>query len=57
MSSLYILDISPLSNVGLMKIFSQSVGCHFVLLTVFFICLFGLCVCVCVCVCVFGFSV
>jgi len=34
--SLYILDISPLSDVGLVKIFSQSVGCHFVLLTVSF---------------------
>jgi hypothetical protein len=29
--SLYILDISPLSDVGLVKIFSQSVGCQFVL--------------------------
>jgi hypothetical protein len=36
LSSLYILDISPLSNVGLVKIFSQSVGCCFVLLTVSF---------------------
>ena len=36
LSSLYILDISPLSDVGLVKIFSQSVGCHFVLLTVSF---------------------
>jgi hypothetical protein len=27
LSSLYILDISPLSEVGLVKIFSQSVGC------------------------------
>ena len=34
--SLYILDISPLSDVGLVKIFSQSVGCHFVLLTMSF---------------------
>jgi len=34
--SLYILDISSLSNVGLVKIFSQSFGCHFVLLTVSF---------------------
>jgi hypothetical protein len=32
--SLYILDISPLSDVGLVRIFSQSVGFHFVLLTV-----------------------
>jgi len=31
LSSLYILDISPLSNVGLVKIF-----CHFVLMTVSF---------------------
>ena len=36
LSSLYILDISPLSDIGLVKIFSQSVGCHFVLLTVSF---------------------
>ena len=36
LNSLYILDISPLSDVGLIKIFSQSVGCHFVLLTVTF---------------------
>ena len=35
-SSLYILDISPLSDVGVVKIFSQFVGCHFVLLTVSF---------------------
>jgi hypothetical protein len=34
--SLYILDISPLSNVVSAKIFSQSVGCHFDLLTVSF---------------------
>jgi hypothetical protein len=33
LSSLYILDISPVF-AGLMKIFSQSLGCHFVLLTV-----------------------
>ena len=36
LSSLYILDISPLSDVGLVKIFSQSVGCYFVLLTMSF---------------------
>ena len=36
LSSLYIFDISPLSNVGLLKIFPKSVGCPFVLLTVFF---------------------
>jgi len=30
------LDISPISHVGLLKTFSQSVGCHFVLLTVSF---------------------
>ena len=36
MSSLYILDISPLLDLGLVKIFSQSVGCHFVLVTVSF---------------------
>ena len=34
--SLYILEISPLSDVGLVKIFSHSVGCRFVLLTVSF---------------------
>ena len=33
-SSLYILEISPLSDLGLVKIFSHSVGCLFVLLTV-----------------------
>ena len=33
---LYILDISTLSDVGLVKIFSQSVGCCFVLMTVSF---------------------
>jgi hypothetical protein len=32
--SLYILDISPLSDLGLVKILSQSVGGIFVLLTV-----------------------
>ena len=36
LSSLYILEISPLSDVRLVKIFSLSVGCHFVLLTVSF---------------------
>jgi hypothetical protein len=35
-SSLYILDISPLSDLGLGKIFSHSVGGLFVLLTVSF---------------------
>jgi hypothetical protein len=34
LSSLYILDISPLSVLGLVKILSQSVGDLFVLLTV-----------------------
>lgn len=34
LSSLYILEISPLSDVELMKIFSHSVCCLFVLLTV-----------------------
>ena len=34
LSSLYILEIRPLSDVGLMKIFSHSVDYHFVLLTV-----------------------
>jgi hypothetical protein len=36
LSFLYILDISPLLDVELVQIFSQSVGCQFVLLTVFF---------------------
>ena len=36
LSSLYILEIRPLSDVGLVKIFSHSVGCHFVLLTMCF---------------------
>jgi hypothetical protein len=34
LSSLYILDTSPLSVLGLVKILSQSVGGLFVLLTV-----------------------
>jgi hypothetical protein len=36
LSCLYILDISPLSDLGLVKIHSQSVGGLFVLLTVSF---------------------
>jgi hypothetical protein len=36
LSSLYILDISLLSDLGLVKIFFQSVGCLFILLTVSF---------------------
>jgi hypothetical protein len=36
LSSLYILDISPLSDVRLVKIFSRLVSCCFVLLTMFF---------------------
>jgi hypothetical protein len=36
LSSLYILDISPLSGLGLVKNLSQSVGGLFVLLTVSF---------------------
>jgi hypothetical protein len=36
LSSLYIFDINPLSDVGLVKIFSQVVGYCFVLLTVSF---------------------
>jgi hypothetical protein len=36
LSSLYILDISPPSDLELVNIFSQSVGCLFVLLTVSF---------------------
>ena len=36
LSSLYILDISSLLDVGLVKIFSQSVVCFFVLLRVSF---------------------
>ena len=35
-NSLYILEIRPLSDVGLVKIFSHSVSCFFVLLTVSF---------------------
>jgi hypothetical protein len=34
LSSLYILDISPLSDLGLVKVLTQSVGGLFVLLTV-----------------------
>jgi hypothetical protein len=37
LSFLYILYISPLSDVGLVKTFSQSAGFYFVLLTVSFI--------------------
>ena len=33
LSSLYIMEISPRSDVGLMKKFSHCVGCCFVLLT------------------------
>jgi hypothetical protein len=29
LSSLYILDIGPLSDVGIMKILSKSEGCYF----------------------------
>ena len=36
LNSLYILNISPRSDVGLLKIFSPLLGCHFVLLTVSF---------------------
>ena len=36
LSSLYILEIRPLSDVGLVKILSHSLGCRFVLLTVSF---------------------
>ena len=36
LNSSYILEIRPLSDVGSMKIFSHSVGCHFVLLTMSF---------------------
>ena len=36
MRSLYMLDISPLSDLGLVKILSQSVGGLFILLTVSF---------------------
>ena len=35
-SCLYILDIRPLSVASLAKIFSYSVGCHFILLVVSF---------------------
>ena len=34
LSSLYILDINPLSDMELVKAFSHSVDCHFILLTV-----------------------
>uniref|UniRef100_A0A8C6HPL6 Uncharacterized protein n=1 Tax=Mus spicilegus TaxID=10103 RepID=A0A8C6HPL6_MUSSI len=37
LSSLYILDISHLLDLGLVNIFSQSVGCLFVLWTVSFV--------------------
>ena len=37
LSSLYILEISPLSDLGHVKIFSQSVGCCLVLLTISFV--------------------
>ena len=36
LSSLYILEFRPLSDMRLMKIFSHSVGCCFVLLTMSF---------------------
>ena len=36
LSSLYILEIRSLSDVGLVEIFSHSVECRFVLLTVSF---------------------
>ena len=36
LSSLYILEISHLFDVGLVKFFSHSVGCRFVLLTMSF---------------------
>jgi hypothetical protein len=36
LSSLYILDIRNMSNVGLMKNFFQSVGCHSGLMMVYF---------------------
>ena len=36
LSSLYTLENSPLINMGLVKIFSHSRDCHFVLLTVSF---------------------
>jgi hypothetical protein len=36
LSSLYILDINPLQDIGLVKIFYQSLDDHFVLLMVSF---------------------
>jgi len=36
LNSLYILDINPLLDVGSVKVFSQSAGCCFVLMTVSF---------------------
>jgi hypothetical protein len=37
LSYLYILDNSPLEDVGVVNISSHSVGCHFVLLVVSFV--------------------
>ena len=36
LSSLYVFEISPQSDVGLVKMLSHSGGCHFVLLTISF---------------------
>jgi hypothetical protein len=36
LSSLYILNINPILDVGLMEIFFQSVDSHFIFLTVYF---------------------
>ena len=36
LSPLYILEISPRSDMGLVKIYSHSIGYHFVLVTIFF---------------------
>jgi hypothetical protein len=43
LSSLYRLDISPLSDLGLVKIFSQSFDCLFVLLTFIFLSFLSFC--------------
>ena len=37
LGSLYILEIRPFSDVELVKIFSHSVGCLFILMTVSFV--------------------
>ena len=36
LNSLCILDIAPMSDIGIWNVFSQPIGCHFFLLTVLF---------------------